>query len=216
MGGNTYLYVAFDELEVATSPASRPVIFDGEAWLGGDLHRLWLKGSGEQGSRGSDPEGDFSLQALYSRGVSPFWNLQVGPRLDHATESGDSRARLGLGVEGLAPYWFEVEAFLFLGGDGDVTASLEASYDLLLTQRLVLEPEVEFEVASRALPSFGVGSGLTQGETGFRLRYELRREFAPYIGYRWERRFGDTADLARAAGEDATEGSLVAGLRWWY
>lgn len=217
MGGNTYSYIAFDELELATTPEARPLVFDGEGWIGGDIHRLWLKAAGDQGTRAGFREGDFALQALYSRATTPFWNLQTGLRVDHSTEdSGETRPRLALGVEGLAPYWFEVEAFLFVGQDGDVSASLEASYDLLLTQRLILEPEFEIGVGSRAIPAFGLGSGLTEGEAGLRIRYEFRREFAPYVGYSWERRFGDTAELARAAGGEVREGSWVAGVRWWY
>jgi copper resistance protein B len=217
MGGNTYTYVAFDELEFATSPDARPVVFDGEAWYGGDFDRLWLKAAGEVGTVAGSREVDLAVQALYSRAVTPFWNFQAGIRVDHATaDGGETRPRLALGFEGLARYWFEVEAFVFVGGDGDVTGSLEASYDLLLGQRLILEPEVEIVVASEAIPEFGLGSGLTAGELGFRLRYEIRREFAPYVGWSWERAFGDTADLVEARGDDPTEGTFVVGLRWWY
>ncbi len=217
MGGNTYSYIAFDELEIVTDPDERPLVFDGEAWIGGDFNRLWLKAAGEQGTSGDDREGEFAVQALYSRAVTPFWNLQAGLRVDHATEGdGETRPRLALGFEGLARYWFEVEAFAFVGEGGDVTGSLETSYDILLTQRLILEPEVEIAAASEAIPEFGLGSGFTKGELGLRLRYELKREFAPYIGWSWERAFGDTADLVRAGGGDPSTGSFVAGLRWWY
>jgi len=217
MGGNTYSYIAFDELELATEPSERPVVFDGEAWIGGDFNRLWLKGAGEFGTAGDDREGEFTFDALYSRAVTAFWNLQAGVRVDHTTENGgETRPRFALGFEGLARYWFEVEAFVFLGESGDVTGSLETSYDVLLTQRLILEPEVEVAVASEAIPEFGLGSGFTEGELGLRLRYEVKREFAPYIGWSWERAFGDTADLVRAGGGDPTTGSFVFGLRWWY
>lgn len=217
MGGNTYTYVAFDELEIATSPDARPLVFDGEAWWGGDFDRLWLKLSGDAGTAEGFRESEIAAQALYSRAVTPFWNFQAGLRVDHATEDGGAtRPRLAFGFEGLARYWFEVEAFAFVGEDGDVTGSLEASYDILLGQRLILEPEVEIAVASEAIPEFGLGSGITEGEFGLRLRYEIRREFAPYVGWAWERAYGDTADLIRAAGGDPSEGSFVAGLRWWY
>ena len=217
MGGNTYTYVAFDELELATAPEARPVVFDGEAWYGGDFNRLWLKAAGDVGTAEGEREAELAFQALYSRAVTAFWNLQAGVRVDHLTEDdGATRPSLAFGVEGLARYWFEVEAFAFLGEDGDVTGTLEASYDMLLTQRLILEPEVEISVASEAIPELGRGSGFTEGELGFRLRYEVQREFAPYVGWSWERAFGDTADLVRARGEDPTEGTFVVGLRWWY
>jgi len=217
MGGNTYTYVAFDELELATSPEAQPVVFDGEAWYGGDFDRLWLKAAGELGTSEGQRDVEVALQALYSRAVTAFWNLQAGVRVDHRTEDGGAtRPRLAVGVEGLARYWFEVEAFAFVGEDGDVTGTLEASYDMLLTQRLVLEPEVEISLASEAIPESGLGSGFTEGEFGLRLRYEVRREFAPYIGWSWERAFGETADLVGARGEDGTEGTFVAGFRWWY
>jgi len=217
MGGNTYTYVAFDELELATSPEARPIVFDGEAWYGGDFNRLWLKAAGDVGTAEGEREAELAFQVLYSRAATAFWNLQAGVRIDHATEDGGvTRPRLALGVEGLARYWFEVEAFAFVGEDGDVTGTLEASYDMLLTQRLVLEPEVEMSVASEAIPDFGLGSGVTEGELGFRLRYEFQREFAPYVGWSWERAFGETADLIEAGGGDPTEGTFVVGLRWWY
>jgi len=217
MGGNTYTYIAFDELEVATGPEARPIVFDGEAWWGGDFDRLWLKLEGDAGTAGGAREAEFGAQALYSRAVTPFWNLQGGLRIDHATTgAGATRPRLALGLQGLARYWFEVEAFAFVGEGGDVTGLLEASYDILLGQRLILEPEVEIAVASEAIPEFGLGSGVTEGAFGARLRYEVVREFAPYIGWAWERTFGDTADLTRAAGGDTSEGTFVVGLRWWY
>ncbi len=217
MGGNTYSNIAFDELEFAMGPTERPVVFDGEAWIGGDFNRLWLKAAGEQDTSGDDLEGSFSGDILYSRSVTPFWNFQTGMRVDHASgEGGETRPRLAVGFEGLARYWFEIEAFAFLGQDGDLTGSFEASYDVLLGQRLILEPEVQIAVASKAIPAFGLGSGFTQGEAGLRLRYEIVREFAPYIGWNWERTFGDTAGLARAAGGEVSESSLVLGLRWWY
>lgn len=217
MGGNTYTYVAFDDLEYAGGFDARPVVFDGQAWWGGDFDRLWLKLDGDAGTADGSREVEFGAEALYSRAVTPFWNLQAGVRVDHASEDGGTtRPRLSLGFQGLARYWFEIEAFALVGEDGDVTGSLEASYDILLGQRLILEPELEIAVASEAIPEFGLGSGFTEGEFGARLRYEIAREFAPYIGWSWERAFGDTANLIRAGGGDPTQGSFVVGLRVWY
>ena len=208
-------YVGFDELEIAATGEERVAEYDGEFWYGGDYHRLWLKAAGEHDVDGS--EGVVEVQALYSRTLSPFWNLQTGVRLDQAYGDRErARGHLGIGFEGLAPYWFEVEAFAWVSDAGDVSASLEASWDLLLTQRLILETEAETDFAIHAVESWGVGRGVNEIELGTRLRYEFVREFAPYIGYSWSRSVGHTADLARAAGEEASHGAVVIGLHWWW
>ncbi|HUF26008.1 MAG TPA: copper resistance protein B [Gemmatimonadaceae bacterium] len=126
-----------------------------------------------------------------------------------------TRAHLALGLQGLAPGWFELEPTLLVSQHGDVSANLTASYDLLFTQRLVLQPRLETHAAAQGVPEFGVGSGFNDVELALRARYELRREFAPYVGVLWSHRFGDAADLARAGGEPVRELSWVAGLRLW-
>ena len=120
------------------------------------------------------------------------------------------------GVQGLAPYWFEVDAAAFVSDDGDVSARLEAEYELFLTQKLILQPRAELDFAVQDVPELGIGSGLSTAEAGLRLRYEFRREFAPYIGVSWRRAFGETADFTRADGEDVESISFVAGLRLWF
>lgn len=209
-------YVAFDELEYFATGDERLVEYDGEMWIGGDLNRLWLKASGEQST--TESSGDVEFQALYSRATSSFWNAQIGLRLDHhyGVPGTPTRGLIALGMEGLAPYWFEVESFLFLSHEGDLSARLEASYEMLITQRLIVESEVETNVALQQVSDFGVGSGLNDIELGARLRWEIKREFAPYVGYSWTRRLGNTADMARNAGGDISHGALVLGLHWWY
>jgi copper resistance protein B len=123
---------------------------------------------------------------------------------------------LDLGVQGLAPYFFEVDAALYIGEEGRTAARFSAEYDILITQRLILQPEVELRAYGKDDPENGIGSGFSDMEFGLRLRYEIRRELAPYLGVHWERKFGNTADLARSRGEDADEWSLVAGLRVWF
>jgi copper resistance protein B len=214
MGDHLYTYVAFDELEYVANGDERPVEVDGQGWIGGDDHRFWFKARAEAatGSR----EGRLEAQALYSRAVSAWWNLQAGLRLDrhYGEDVSGTRGLFAVGVEGLAPYWFEVESFLYVSQRGDVSARLEASYDLLLTQRFVLEPELELNAAVQEVEEFGVGSGLGELELGARLRYEIVPEFAPYLGVSWLRLSGGTAaHLERRAAGGA---SLVAGLRWWY
>lgn len=211
MDDHIYTYVAFDELEYVPGLDARPVAYDGQAWIGGDFDRLWLKARGEQSTRAG--AGDLQAEALYSRTASAYWNAQTGLRVDHHYGEGDgsTRALAALGFQGLAPYWFEVEAFVYVSQDADLSARLEAGYELLFTQRLVLEPEVELDLAVQDVPEFGVASGLDGLELGARLRYEIVRELAPYIGVSWERQ-----KLPQGPVETATHGSLVAGVRWWY
>ncbi len=215
MDDHVYTYVSFDELEYRPGAPGEPVGYDAELWTGGDFNRLWLKAHGEQSTL--EGEGHLEAQALYSRAVSAFWNAQAGLRVDRAYgDHSATRGLLGVGMQGLAPYWFHVESFLFVSQDGDVSARFEGGWEMLFTQRLVLEPEVEVDLALQDVPEWGVGSGLNAVELGARLRYEIVREFAPYVGVTWERRFGETADLARLAGEEVSGGSLAFGVHWWY
>lgn len=211
MDDHTYTYVAFDELEYAHGFSERPLEYDAQAWIGGDFNRLWLKARGEQSTLES--EGGFEAEALYSRTVSPFWNLQAGLGLDRHYGAGEgvTRGLLGVGVQGLAPYWFEVEAFGYVSHEGDVSARLEAAFELLFTQRLILEPEVELGLALQDVPEFGVASGLDELEVAARLRYEIVREFAPYVGISWVRQ-----RFPHGPEGTASDASFVAGLRLWY
>lgn len=186
--------------------------WEGEAWFGGDINRFVLKSEGE-GARGEGVE-EAEVQALYSRAVGPYTDLQAGVRYDF--EPNPSRAYATVGFETLAPYWFEVEGALFLSDKGDLSARVEGSYDLRLAQRVVLQPRAELNLAAQDVRATGVGSGVSNAEFGLRLRYEVRREFAPYIGVTYDRSFGRTADFARAAGEDVEATSFVIGLRAWF
>lgn len=154
------------------------------------------------------------MQALWSRAVDPWFDLQLGLRHDFG--QGSDRSHLALGVHGLAPYWFEIDAAAFVSTKGDVTARIEAEYDLRLTQKLILQPAVELELSLQDVPELGIGSGLSSAEAGFRLRYEFGPRFAPYIGVEYEGRFGDTARFRRTAGDDAGGWSLLAGFRAWF
>lgn len=211
MDDRIYTYVAFDELEYAHGFDERPVEYDAQAWIGGDYDRLWVKARGEHSTL--ETEGGFEVEALYSRTVSAYWNLQSGLRLDHGygEDEGGTRGLVVFGVEGLAPYWFEVESFVYVSHEGDVSARLEAAYELLFTQRLVLEPEIEVGLAVQEVPDFGVASGLDELELGARLRYEIVRELAPYVGISWVRQ-----ELPEGPVESVSDASFVAGLRWWY
>lgn len=184
----------------------------GEAWTGGDLNRLVIKTEGEGGVRGGVETAE--LQALYSRAVTRYTDLQIGLRQD--VKPTPSRTYLTAGFQTLLPYWLETEGAVFLSDKGDLLGRLEGIYDLRLTQRLILQPRVELNLAAQDQPRIGVGSGLSTAELGLRLRYELKREFAPYVGVSYDRRYGRTADYARAAGRDVEATSVVVGVRAWY
>ncbi|BBM72669.1 hypothetical protein RmaAA338_15340 [Rhodothermus marinus] len=215
MNENTLAFVLFDLLETSPALDGRPLQWDMDAWVGKMYNRLWIRSEGEllTAQRGGEAE----FQALYSRVVAPYWDLQVGARFEVAYgEQTRTRAHLALGLEGLAPYWFELEPILFVSQDGDVSASLVASHDLFVTQRLILQPRLEALVAVQEVPEWGVGRGLNRVDFGLRLRFELVREFAPYIGFNWSRLYGGAADLARAEGEATRTSGFVAGVRLWY
>lgn len=189
---------------------------DGYAWdvqgsYGGDLDKLWFKTEGE-GSFGEDPEAA-EAQALWSHAIAPWFDLQAGVRQDLA---GPRRTHAVIGVQGLAPYQFEIDAAAFLSTKGDLTARIEGEIDQRLTQRLILQPRAELALAAQDIPEKGIGAGLDRLELGLRLRYELAREFAPYLGVSQEWRLGESADFARAAGEDPDVTSFVAGVRFWF
>lgn len=186
--------------------------WDGEAWYGGDINRLTLKSEGEGALR--DQLESAEIQALYSRALDPYWNLQAGVRYDF--KPNPSRTYATIGIEGLAPGFFEVEGALFLSNKGELLGRLEGYYDQRITQRLILQPRVELNFAAQDVPENGIGSGLSNAELGLRLRYEIRREFAPYIGVSYDRKVGDTARFARIAGEDVGNTSFVAGIRFWF
>ena len=186
--------------------------WEGEAWFGGDINRLVVKSEGEGGVESGVSTGE--IQALYSRAISPYFDVQAGVRYDF--KPNPTRTYATLGVEGLAPYWFETESALFLSDHGELLGRLEGSYDLRLSQRLILQPRAEINLAARDIREIGIGSGVSNAELGLRLRYEIRREFAPYIGLTYDRKFGGTADFARAGGEDVEETGLVFGVRAWF
>jgi copper resistance protein B len=184
--------------------------WEGQASFGGDVNRFMVKTEGEgEGSHVETAE----LQGLYSRAIGPYYNLQVGVRQDFEPRS---RTYLAAGVQGVAPYWFEIDASAFLSDKGDLTARFEGAYDFRITQRLIFEPKVEVNVSAQRVPSLRIGAGLTDIEGSLRLRYNISQRFSPYIGVLHEHRFGKTADYARADGGHASETRFVVGLRAWF
>lgn len=204
-------YLLFDRLEGWDADHGGGQAWEASAWYGGDIDRLWLRSEGER-SGGHTEAAD--LEALYGHAVSPWWDLLVGVKQDFAP--GAARTSAAFGVQGMAPYKFEVAATLYVGEGGSASARLEGEYDVLLTNRWILQPRLEADAAFADDRARGIGSGLSTLEAGLRLRYEISRRFAPYLGVVHERAFGATADYRREAGEAARDTRVVAGVRVWF
>jgi len=203
--------VLIDQLEWRVQKGRDGYFLNAEAWFGGDIDKLWLKTEIE-GERGASPD-QAEFQALWSRAIDPWFNFQAGVRLDAKP---DRRAHLVLGVEGVAPYWIEIDAAAFLSDRGDITARFEAEHDMRITQKLILQPRAELDFALQDIPRERLGAGLSTIELGARLRYEFVPNFGPYIGVAYERAVGDSAKFRRAEGEDVGGLQLLVGLRAWF
>jgi copper resistance protein B len=208
--------VIADQLEYRDNKGKDTLRWDVQGWYGTDYNKFWTKFEGDDQT--SANEGELELQALYSRMIAPFWDFQIGVRYDRLYGSGSDKDRgfAVIGFQGLAPYRFEIEPALFISDDGDVSARLTATYEMLFTQRLILQPRFETNIAASSASQFDIGSGFNDVQLGLRLRYEFRREFAPYVGVRWQHQFGNTADLTRSEGGDVDNFALVAGIRVWF
>ena len=187
-------------------------LLDTQAWFGGDIDKLWLKGEIE-GDWGKQLE-HAEIQALWSHAITPWFDLQAGARFD--PQPGPNRTHLALGIQGLAPSWWEVEGTVFLSNKGELTARAEAEYDLRITQKLILQPRVEMELSAEDIPELGIGAGLSEASLGLRLRYQISPLVAPYVGVEYEHAFGDTRDFRRDEGERADGFSLLTGVRLWF
>ncbi len=202
-----------DRLEYQSREGEEAMLWDVQAWIGSDYNKLWFKSEGEW-LTGEEKFEEAQTELFYSRNIGSFWDAQIGVRHDFKPDP--DRTFAALGVQGLAPYWFEMEATAYVSEDGDISAALEAEYDLLLSQRLILQPRFETSIALQAVEEYGVGQGINDIELGLRLRYEIRRKFAPYIGVSWNRKLGETADLAKIDSEDTDVTSFVVGVSMWF
>ena len=211
MDNGIFAHALFDQLEGRTDGSMTAFRWDGQGWLGTDYDKLWIKSEGFV--RGGKV-GDGRDELLYDRAITTYFDLQGGIRSD--LDSRPTRNWAAFGIEGLAPLFFDVEATGYFSDQGHLAARLQASYDLLITQRLILQPEIELNLYSKADPARLVGAGLSEVDTGLRLRYELSRKFAPYIGVAYEGQFGQTARLARSAGEGTSAVRFVFGVRTWF
>lgn len=206
----------FDRLEYAMpDKGHEELVWDFQAWYGGDVNRVYLKSEGEN-VQGDGEDAEFeSLELLYSRLIADFWELQGGVGYQGGVFSDDHAERTYgvIGLQGVMPYGIETDVALQVSDEGDISASLEGEYDLRLTQRLYLQPRTEIVVAGSEVEAFGVGEGLNSVRIGMRLGYEVTRRIAPYVGAYWEKQYGDTADLTRASGDSSEDTGVVAGVR---
>ncbi len=203
-----HAYLLLDKLELARERRFR---LDAQAWYGGDRDKLWLEADGE---RKDGRLGATRAEALWDRTIATYWSSQLGVRHDFG--EGPGRNWAALGVQGLAPYWFELQATAYVGESGRTALRAELDYDQLITQRLVLQPNIEVSFYGKNDRSRNIGSGLSDIDAGLRLRYEITRQFAPYIGVSWRRKFGNTARFTRATGENVRGTKFVAGVRLWF
>ncbi|GGY69157.1 hypothetical protein GCM10011613_11840 [Cellvibrio zantedeschiae] len=199
--------LVLDKLEFTSEETS----LEADAWIGKDINKLWLKTDIKIHDKKTEHA---ELQALYSHAISPYWDLQTGIRKD--IEPSPSRTWGVVGVQGLAPYFFEIDAAIFVGEAGRTAARFSAEYDVLITQNLILSPEIQINFYGQGDAATSTGSGLSDAEAGLRLRYEICREFAPYIGVNWSKKFGKTADSFERQGNSISDTSLVAGAAFWF
>ncbi|WP_375737850.1 copper resistance protein B [Pseudomonas boanensis] len=204
-------FFLLDKFEYQDADEGSVLNWDASGWIGGDVDRLWLRSEGERTNGKTE---DAELQALWGHAIGPWWETVAGVRQDF--KPGEPQTWAALGVQGMPFYGLETEATAFLGENGQSALRLEGDYDILLTNRLILQPTAEMNFYGRNDHERGVGSGLANTEVGLRLRYEIIREFAPYIGVTWNRSYGNTADITRADGEDTDEARFVAGIRIWF
>lgn len=209
------MFTLFEQLEWRAQDDGKDQLgWEAQGWIGYDYNKFWWKSEGESVFDGTD-EGESENDLLYSRLITPFWNAQVGVQYANEWESGsyDDRWSGVIALQGLAPGMFELDNSLYLSEDGDLTASIEAEYDLRITQRLVLQPRAELGFAAQDIPERNLGAGMTDANLDLRLRYEFKREIAPYVGVRYRFLTGETADLAEDAGDDTEQLFFLVGVR---
>jgi copper resistance protein B len=205
-------HALLDQFEDRFDGSKHSFRYDGQAWAGTDYNKLWLKSEGRVLSNGRFTDGQH--EALYDRAISTFFDLQTGVRFD--VDSGPSRTWGAFGIQGLAPLFFDLEATAYVSDQGHLGARITGSYDLLITQRLILQPQAELNFYSKADPGRGTGPGLSEIDTGLRLRYEITRKFAPYIGVAYQGLYGQTARFAQREGESTSDLRFVFGARVWF
>lgn len=212
MDRTIFVHGILNQFEGRTNGGTTQLRWEGEAWVGTDYDKLWIRSEGFRESNGTIDDGLHEF--LYSRAITTYWDLQSGIRAD--IDSGPSRTWGAVGVQGLVPLFFELAATAYVRDQGHYAAKLEGFYDLLITQRLILQPQAELNFYSKADTARLVGTGLSEIDAGLRLRYEFDRKFAPYIGVAYDGKFGETAAFARRAGESTGGARFTFGIRSWF
>lgn len=208
-----YTMILVDQLEHGLDYPSNRLRFNAQSWTGGDYNRVWFYTEGTTRDNGNLE--DFDFQVLYGRMIAPFWDVQAGARYFRPNPAGPSRGDVVLGFRGMAPYRFDIQAASFISYKGEVSGRIEVEYDILLTQRLIAQPRIETNIAVQSVPEMRIGRGFNDAELGIRIRYEIRREFAPYAGVVWTSKFGQTADFARLDKDPTQNLGFVVGIRMW-
>jgi len=213
---NTRLFLLADVLEYRASRKENDFRWDAEAWYGGDYNRIWFKSEGERNTA-LKADYDIDFQLLYGRFVKRYYDLQAGVRVETQKFQGRNvtRTHAVIGIEGVVPYRYGIEPLLFISQNGDVSGRFTIARDVLVTQRLIFQPRFETTLAAQRVERFTTGTGLNNIEIGLRLRYEIRREFAPYFGVSFDRSFFGTADMVRQDGGSPSQIRFVAGIRLW-
>lgn len=203
--------VLFDRFEWLKASGTIGIGWDNKSWIGKDTNRLWLRteGHSEDGT-----VSDATAHVLFGHSFARWWDVVAGVRQD--VRPGSPQTWAAIGVQGLAPYWFEIEATGYVGASGRTHARVEVEYELLVTNRLVLQPLVEIDAYGKSDPERRVGAGLSTAGAGLRLRYEFRRELAPYVGFTWEQKLGQTGDFSKEDGENVRSLKFATGVRWWF
>lgn len=215
-------FVLLEQSDFIAGEKGRPIDYEGIGWYGGAYNRLWVRSEGDVLT--TSRAGSADAEVLYGRLVSPYWDALIGVRVagrwgeqsGGRTVASATRTMLAIGFQGLAPLRFDFAPTLFVSRDGNLSGRLDASYELLFTQRLIAEPSLDVNASARAIPALGIGSGVNDVALAARLRYEIRRQFGPYVGVVWTRRTGSTASAARADGRGASDAAIVVGIRAWH
>jgi copper resistance protein B len=209
----TYFSVEAEQLEYRLNNGENTFNWDVKSWVGGDYNKFILKTEGEIGLE--EGAGEAEIQGLYSRNIAPFWDLQVGVRYDRNFGENNDKGRgfAVIGIEGVTPYFIDIEASLFVSEKGDISARLKAEKEFLLSQKLILQPQMEVNLAAQQVEDFGVGTGLNEVELGLRLKYEISKQFTPYLGINWQHKFAGSADFAQKEGENIDNFSILGGVK---
>lgn len=211
MGNGVFTAVVFNQLELSRADGKNTGNYDFDGWLGTDWNRIALKAEGDIANSKLE---DARTELLWRKPIGIFWNSELGVRQDSGYEK--NRSWLALGIKGISPYWVDLDATVYLGKDNRTAFRGEATYDWRILQRLILQPSIEANLYGKTDSENNIGKGLSDIQAGLRLRYELTRQFAPYIGVETTRQFGKTADLLKLAGERTQRTAAVAGVRFWF